>query len=525
MNEFWEKVIIAALSAIIASVIGLLINMAIQQRTREKVWEKVKKLLNDVLAFFDIPRRIVARRLNSKDFLEWQDNMLMKIYQKDHFTTLLGRSYPVCSLNIKKTYGYKKADSLCHDNNGYPFLNRTDINMEDIYDTEIMNKFVDKEEEILMKKELMGNGWGWNGYKWFTKRSMRDGNHIGYTLDKLDFEGKDISKIHLSLGDYKLNLLTSHIMTFEFFKAYEIFKTEAKEKYDDRVERKNYLNSIKPEDLWPQLPFRRYIHKVNGDVINNVLFNGKGRYSLLSVQCLVMLCSTSESENLEYKTFFGKRSNSTRKVSTKLGCYQFPPSGGFDLYDGKDIDSTIVRENCSLKWSLMREYLEEIFNDKKFAKVDRNNLEENTAMIATVAGDPRTTRIVNMLDETINDTRFKEGTKKAYFTTVGANVDLIDLRLSVNYLLVINDYQYYLDGIRGNREDDDTRNYKFAYNEEVTVENKMLRSCEAVEKDLAGKRNIVEDSVALYVQGKPAFRKYLNEVVKAKNCIAQICND
>ena len=519
-----NSVPIISVIGVLISLLALLLTMYSNRNELDKLRKKLCGFFNDVVAFLDIPRRIMARRINDKDFLEWQDNMLLKIYKKERFTTLFGRSYPVCSLNIKETYDYSDADSLCRDNNGNPLLNRTDIIMEDIYDTEIMNNIVDRKEEILMKKELMGNGRGWNGYKWFTKRSMRDGNHIGYTLDKLDFEGKDISKIHLSLGDYKLNLLTSHIMTFEFFKAYEIFKTEAKEKYDDRVERKNYLNSIKPEDLWPQLPFRRYIHKVNGDDINNVLFNGRGRYSLLSVQCLVMLCSSNK-EKLEYKTFFGIRSNSTRKVSTKLGCYQFPPSGGFDLYDGKDLDPEDVETNCSLRWSLMREYLEEIFNDKDFAKVDKNNLEDNTTMITIVAEDTRIRRIVDMLDETIDDARFKAGTKKAYFTTVGANVDLIDLRLSVNYLLVINDYQYYLDGIRGNSKDDDKKNYKFAYNEEVTVENKMLRSCKTVDKVLAGKRNIVEDSVALYVQGKPAFRKYLNEVVKDKSCIAKICND
>ncbi len=516
---------IVSIFAIIGG-IGSLVTIVVYWDVVLKIWKKFCKFLNDVIAYLDFPRRLMARRLNDKKFLEWQDNMLLKIYGQDHFTTILNRSYPVYCLNIKEAYDYNTVDSLCY-NGDKPLLSSTNVKMPNIFNTDIMKGRVESDSEKVFKKELMGNGWFWNGYKWFTARSMRDGNHIGFILHHLDYEGDLIKKIHLSVGDYKLNLLTSHIMTYELYKAYEKFKTEAKELYDTEQDREKYLNDIETEKLWPEIPFRHFIHHENGDDINKVLSKGDGRYSLLSVQCLVMLCTTTKDERLEYKTFFGKRSSNTWKVSTKLGCYQFPPSGGFDLYDGKDIDSEVVKSNCSLKWSLMREYLEEIFGDDEFAKVKRSNTNGTTLMIHGVRDDPRTVDITNRLNEKIEgDNRFKEGTKKAYFTTVGANVDLIDLRLSVNFLLVINDFEYYREGTRKREnEPEDGKNRTFVYNEEVEAENKMLRSWESVDETLEKKRNIVEDSVALYAQGKQAFRDYLKSVVVDKECISRICND
>lgn len=539
---------IVSIFAIIGG-IGSLVTIVVYWDVVLKIWKKFCKFLNNVIAYLDFPRRLMARRLNDKKFLEWQDNMLLKIYGQDHFTTILNRSYPVYCLNFKEVYDYNTVDSLCYNGNK-PLLSSTNVKMPNIFNTKIMKERVESDSEIVFKKELMGNGWFWNGYKWFTARSMRDGNHIGFILDHLDYEGDLIKKIHLSVGDYKLNLLTSHIMTYELYKAYEKFKTEAKELYDTEQDRDEYLNNIETGKLWPEIPFRHFIHHENGDDINKVLLKGDGRYSLLSVQCLVMLCTTTKDERLEYKTFFGKRSSNTWKVSTKLGCYQFPPSGGFDLYDGKDIDSDVVESNCSLKLALMREYLEEIFNDDQFAKVDKRNNDNKTVMVDKVKNDKRTDKIVKMLDEEIvGDDRFKKGTKKAYFSTVGANVDLIDLRLSVNFLLVINDYQYYQDGIKkkdqkegATKDKTDSSDEKdtFVYNEELTAKNKMLRTWRTVDKTLRGEdeigernivednigeRNIVEDSVALYAQGKPAFRNYLEKFGVDEECIARICND
>ncbi len=528
-----ENLSVGEIVAIISLCVGIMWKFLTERKLVKKTWKKVKKTYNDVVGFLDFPRRILAHRMNKEEFLKWQDNMLKKIYTEKYFTKILGTEYPVYCLKVKKIVENKDkkitVDSLCWDNDKKRLLNTTDVKMPKIFKTDIMDKTVSSDTEKVFKRELMGTGWFWNGYKWFTARSMHDGNHIGYTLGHLDFDNKnEIEKIHLSLGDYKLNLLTSHIMTYELYKAYEKFKAEAKELYDTETERDEYINNIDiKKKLWPEIPFRRYIHHVNDDDIEQVLFTGKGRYSLLSVQCLVMLCSTPKGEELEYMTFFGKRSSSTRKVSTKLGCFQFPPSGGFDLYDGKKINPEIVKSNCSLKWSLMREYLEEIFGDDEFAKVKRSNTNGTTVMIHGVRDDPRTVDITNMLDQYVEgDNRFKEGTKKAYFTTVGANVDLIDLRLSVNFLLVINDFQYYKEGtMKRDKEPEDGKNRTFVYNEEVEAENKMLRNWESVDDTLENKRNIVEDSVALYAQGKQAFRDYLKTIVEDQECISRICND
>ncbi len=508
--------ILGFIATICASIWGIYKN----RKIIKNVLKYIKKCVGDFISVIDFPRRMLARRMNSKDFMDWQDKILLKIYGDKYFTNIFDTMYPVYLIGIDGNYGFYEVNSLCMDENDEALIVEEDSNklkLPDIYKTEIMTKGVEKDpealkEELMLKRELMGTGRWWKGYNWFMARSMRDGNHIGFILSHINNNGFNknakIQKIHLGIGSYKLNLLTSHILTYELFKAYEKLKKEGKD-----------VDNVELETLWPMIPFRRYIHYINGCFENganvgNVLFSGAGRYAMLSVQCLVVLCTT-EKGHPKYKTFFGKRSNSTHKVSTKLGCFQFPPSGGFDLYDEDDMDNIeVIKNSCLLNLALMREYLEEIFNIKKYAKVDKSNKLSCDATIGRVNDDPHTVRIKEMLDTTIKDNRFKKGTKQAYFTTVGANVDLIDLRLSVNFLLVINDYNYYKD----NKD-------KFGYNEELDAttdsgdtqgckpKRKMLSSLNYVEKELDGERKIVEDSVALYIQGKQAFEEYVDKIL------------
>ena len=522
--------VVAALT-FFATVISIWIAIVgLREGAIKKSLKKMYNYFDNLYSRLDFLRRRLNRRINSKAFLEWQDEMLKKIYGEEYFTEILGKKYPVHCISFNQDYNVDNADSLCWNGNQL-LLSGNDLKLPKIRKTDIMQSttVVDKDgnkkavkAEKAFKKKLMGNGFFRKGYKWFTARSMRDGNHVGFILDHLDFNGKDISKIHLSIGDYELNLLTSHIMTYELFKAYEKFQKEAKV-YKTR---EAFMNHIKLDKLWPELPFRHYIHHVNNNNIKDVLFTGRGRFSLLSVQCLVMLCTSEEGE-LEYKAFLGKRSDSTRKVSTKLGCYQFPPSGGFDLYEKEKLKYNrggVLEQNCSLTLALMREYLEELFDEDKYSRVDNSNNMKSSATIAKVNDDNRTKEIRKCLKTDVEDGRFNIGTKKAYFNTVGANVDLIDLRLSVNFLLVINDYNYY-------------SKYKelFKFNQELGTDDegqelKMLLDWKSVDETLVdethvGRRNIVEDSVALYAQGKQAFREYLDKVVKNKSRIALICND
>lgn len=525
--------IVSTILGIVAFIGGFLWWLYKENNSVKDILDKAKKYYRNFISYIDLPRRLLARRMNSEDFMTWQDKVLMQIYGKERFTKLLNTYYPVCSIEFDHDYGFHDVNSLCYDENNQPLLREKDkrrFGLPDIYGTEIMTCGVETDPEALkneleLKRKLMGTDNGWSGYNWFTARSMNDGNHIGYILDHAEFDrnGK-IHKLHLAVGNYKLNLLTSHILTYELYMAYCELKKAGKE------------DKIDLETLWPMIPFRRYIHHATGCFsedgnAGNALFSGLGRYSLLSVQCMVMMCTTDEdSGQLKYYTFFGKRSKSTHKVSTKLGCYQFPPSGGFDLYD--DMSSMcIIKDSCKLNMALMREYLEEIFNIKEYAKSDGAN-EDPALGINKVDNDPCVKSIKKMLKADLNDKRFKDNAKKAYFTTVGANVDLIDLRLSVNCLLVINDYNYYtyMSENDNNNSDGDVYRKKFLYNEEIDMEEsraeqlKTLSSLESVEEILLvnpnesdpekirGKRNIVEDSVSLYIQGKKAFDKYIESV-------------
>ena len=155
----------------------------------------------------------------------------------------------------------------------------------------------------------------------------------------------------------------------------------------------------------------------------------------------------------------------------------------------------------------MREYFEEIFNENRYAKCEENDRVQARAGIEQIREDARTQKIEEMLASELDETAikqggFKPGTKKAHFSTVGANIDLIDLRLSVNFLLVINDINY-------------IREYGryFVHNDEFGQDKgKTLKPLNVVENSLTGQRKIVEDSVALYIQGKKAFDEYIKSI-------------
>lgn len=355
-------------------------------------------------------RRHYYSVLNSLEFQDWRDRVLLHIYGEKYFTKVFNVSFPAFVIKFDKYYSYKEfkqlysKDDLFYDGLSLKELQDKEINVPDIHDTLIMNNGL--ENEIRKKKCFISE------YEKILGKSVKFPKLIGFMLDHyLLNEKKQIQHIYPKIGDYALNLYSSHILEYELLRAYEKVGNKKLEEYN----------------LWDYLPFRKYIHQSNAkdNSIENVLYTGNGRYSLFSVQCFIMF---KDKDKNKYSTILMKRATDPSKVAAKIGFYQFPPAGGFELYEKESIHTgETITENYSLRKAIFREYLEEIFGIEDFKRVDSSNQETTNNIIY----HDEVQSILSMIDK---------GT--ATFELIGVAVDLVCLRHELSFILKIDDESY-----------------------------------------------------------------------------------
>lgn len=403
------------------------------------------------------------KQLNSVEYQDWRDQCLKKIYGEKYFTEVFGVSFPAFSIPFNKRYTYKEFQKIYAkediDFSKYRIENN-EVILPEIESTDIINKGTP--DAVRQKKEMLKE------YAEILKGSIRYPLLIGFMLDHYKFnDKKEITHIYPKLGNFGLNVYSSHILEYELFRAYKKFKGQ----------------EVEISQLWDALPFRHYVHFAEGNK-NNVeaaLYTGAGRYSLFSVQCLVMFMDHNKQE---YVSLLMKRSTDPQKIAAKLGFYQFFPAGGFELYEKERIHSvnTII-ENYSLRKAILREYLEEVFGLEDFQSVNPENNKETTY---TILNHSEVECILKMVEK---------GT--ASFELLGVAVDLVTLRHELSFILKIDDISY--------------SKKEFCPNEEFTRENsiasKIRIPVSALEKLLYGKQNIDQASAILYdlVKKSPLF--------------------
>jgi hypothetical protein len=111
-----------------------------------------------------------------------------------------------------------------------------------------------------------------------------------------------------------------------------------------------------------------------------------------------------------------------------LGYYQFPPAGGFELFENEQVFSMeTIKSHYSLKLALYREYLEEVFDCKEFQDPPIGNVEP----IQMIERHKEIEKLEKM---------YEKGDAK--LELLGVTIDLVSMRHSVSFALVINDVEY-----------------------------------------------------------------------------------
>lgn len=399
--------------------------------------------------------------LNSIEFQNWRDKVLLMIYGDKYFTKVFNVDFPAFVIEFEKYYRYDEFNKL-YNKNELRFENKlisninNEIDVPDINDVSIVNDGSLKEQN--KKKKLISD------YKRILGKSVKYPKLIGFMLDHYDLnENKKITHIYSKIGNYELNVFSSHILEYELLCA---FKKIGDKKIDEC-------------DLWHYLPFRKYIHNSNlrECALEDVLYSGVGRYSLFSVQCFVMF---KDKNKKKYVTILMRRAIDPDKIAAKIGFYQFPPAGGFELYEKEQIHTAdVVMENYSLRKAVFREYLEEVFGIDDFKTVNPETNQETTNNI--------------LYHEEIRDliSMIENGT--ARFELLGVAVDLVSLRHELSFILVIDDESY-------------SAQKHFCPNDEFTrnqsVASKIRIPISEIEDLLYNKPNINQGSAMLYYMVK-----------------------
>jgi hypothetical protein len=465
VDNIWG--IISIITPIIIAIIPAVSKFS--KKSKEKRIEKAKAKHRKYVKDF-------YRGLNSNNFQDWRDYILKQIYGEDKFTKVFNVEIPAFSLNFTKPFDYKdfpkiydKGELFSDDDED----SDRNVKVQKIEELDIMKK--GSRNEIKMKQKYL------NDYRQILKYSVRHPHLIGFMLDKYDFEesGK-ISKIHSKIGNYELNLYTSHILEYELYRAYQQVK-----------DKKEY-------NIWDYLPFRKYIHfgteTVNNDktVLEEALITGDRRYSLFSVQCFVMFKDDTDN----YSVLLMRRSEDPNKVSAKLGFYQFMPAGGFEMFEQDETyDKDCIKRNYSLRKAIWREYLEEVFNKEEFECVKDD---ENNISYYTILNDPEIKTLIKLIDE-----------GKAQFNLLGVAVDLVTMRHEISFLLKIDTKDYFSDRIRPNNE--------FTRHNGTPSRNNIPNGL----KFLRGNKHINQGSAILFYLTKEYFSKL--ETPEGKKLYEQFC--
>lgn len=348
-------------------------------------------------------RRKYDQNLYEPKYIEWQKDAIDILYsdllkQQDiHFSTLC---FENASSKITEEY---ESISIPVDPLPYPFKNLCNKNE---LRTVCFNP--DQESQKGIQKSKCSKV-QWHYYK-MVRDSIRYPKRIGYMLDNICMESYSKYSVCAHSGMYEDNVLESHFLEYELYKAF--CKTKK-------------LKQINKVDLLSLLPQRKRIHdsfiqKYNDE--SRVLLSGEFRESLLGVQMLVLVRNYNNSYDL-------LRIRRSSDVAAKPGYLQFVPSGGFEaIGDGTDFDTQW--DNYSIKKALFRELLEECFGiDEDDAKFSSNSVSPDR-----IYQNTKIKELVAMLD--------KEGQPNAKLEFCGFSMNLVGLRQELCFILVIEDSQF-----------------------------------------------------------------------------------
>lgn len=240
-------------------------------------------------------------------------------------------------------------------------------------------------------------------YAKILKGTIKRPKLIGYALNELKINDKnEVLSISSKLCNYEQNVMTSHILEYELR---TLFKKN-----------KSIIDSSK-EEILDKLKFRNKLHTEMS--LEEILLTGKGRYSLLSVQMIVLF---KTKEGL-YKLLLMKRSND---VAAKPGYWQFMPAGGFEMFEKENIEDKIaIQSNYNVRMAIFRELIEELYGKSEYEYNSNGNPAEN------ILRDPHIQKIESLIYE-----------NKVFMEFLGSAIDLVTLRHEISFILRIDDIDF-----------------------------------------------------------------------------------
>lgn len=241
--------------------------------------------------------------IKSKEFMNFQIEILKKYYGEKYFTEIFGKQFPIYCTKGEINYPFK---NLC-------------------------NGKIKEDKNIPFKNEKF-----YKEYKKIIGHNIHRPKMLGFMLEKFKTnESGKIIGMDIWLGTYDQNVYTSHIL------EYEIYDYFLKYRKDEEINLE-------------KLEIRNRIHE--GKSTEEILTTGVNRASLLGVQMLVIY---KDNKTNRYRVVTIKRSDN---VATRPGFYQFIPSGGFEI-PGRDRGR--IREKYNVLDALYKEYLEELILGNK----------------------------------------------------------------------------------------------------------------------------------------------------------------
>ena len=342
--------------------------------------------------------------LNSKEYRNFEYELLKKYYGLEFFTEVNGRYFPAFSVL------YEKEDTVA-TNNIREFDNLT-LNKDELFVS------FDEEEHQKYKKNMYYK----NYYKIVGSR-IKAPNRPGFLLKEISLNGDKMNGFKARIGTYAENVYSTHALEYEMYCAYLY------------AEKKKWTIEDNFEEIKELLKLRNSIHSdVTEDNFENMrksLLSGITHETLLSVQMIVVM-----KEDDSYNIKIIQRSDNVAVSPSK---YQIVPAGGFEILNDSEngYSKSEIVENSSAGCAVFREYLEEIFGKKEFEGCGIGSVNEALMKDEEII-------LINQL--------IKEG--KAHFGFLGCIADLILLRHELSFYLVIDDEEY-------------SRRRKFMGNEEI----------------------------------------------------------
>lgn len=387
------------LVSIILSMVGIVVTVliALSEKFSGTDYVRTIVILIPIVCFFLLCRLSMHKyrsnylsTISGKQYYAWQLKAMEKLYGAKSLTKAFGEVYSA------KTIQFDSVRSVL-DEDTVSLLKSGNIKNQ-VKNHGIVNKMFPGWKNAVTRLE----------YRLIVESSIKF-EVPGYILDRYSFDKRTI---YCKIGMYRQNIYTSNILEFELYKAFMKLKKSA-------------LNSDipVPDNLLDFLPMRKLIHRKCNYDLNTILMTGTGRFSLLSVQLMIVYRSSKDNK---YKTLIKKRSG--KGLTSKLNYLQFVPSGGFDMCETERYIFNIkkMEVGCNLETVVWREFLEELFNQKNFQGVydDPGNTDPENKIYGS-----NQMKLIERLR--------KEG--KARFKVLGSVIDLNNLRHNISYLLHVTD--------------------------------------------------------------------------------------